>query len=132
MIDYLDHVIIPKKQHFERRDPMEKFKNLGETLTKLRKEKNLLQSEVAALLEERGISVTNQGVSKWETNKVVPNAIQFLNLCDILGIEDVMSTFSDGYTGFQSGLNADGRKMVTELIHFLSENPKFSNNPVSE
>ena len=56
---------------------MEKFKNLGETFTKLRKEKNLLQSEVAALLEERGISVTNQGVSKWETNKVVPNAIQF-------------------------------------------------------
>ena len=120
---------------FRKGDQMEKpekFKCLGETLTKLRKEKNLLQSEVAALLEERGISVTNQGVSKWETNKVVPNAIQFLNLCDILGIEDVMSTFSDGYTGFQSGLNADGRKMVTELIHFLSENPKFSNNPVSE
>ena len=110
----------------------EKFKCLGETLTKLRKEKNLLQSEVAALLEERGISMTNQGVSKWETNKVVPNAIQFLNLCDILGVEDVMSTFSDGHTGFQSGLNAEGRKMVTELIHFLSENPKFSNNPVSE
>ena len=105
---------------------MDKFKNLGETLTRLRKEKNMLQSDVAELLEQRGISLTNQAISKWETDKVIPNAIQFLDLCDILGVEDVMSTFSDGYTGFQTGLNAEGRKMVTELIHFLSENPKFS------
>ncbi len=105
---------------------MDKFKNLGETLTRLRKEKNMLQSDVAELLEQRGISLTNQAISKWETDKVIPNAIQFLNLCDILGVEDVMSTFSDGYTGFQTGLNTEGRKIVTELIHFLSENPKFS------
>ena len=105
---------------------MEKFKNLGETITQLRKEKNMLQSDVAELLEQRGISLTNQAISKWETGKVIPNAIQFLNLCDILGVEDVMSAFSDGYTGFQTGLNADGREMVTEFIHFLSENPKFS------
>ena len=107
---------------------MEKFTNFGATLAFLRKEKKYQQSEVAELLTDRGITVTNQAISKWETGKVIPNAIQFLNLCDILGVEDIMASFSDGHAGTLSGLNADGRKMVFELIRFLGENPKFSRN----
>lgn len=112
----------------------DKFKNLGDTLIMLRKQKKMNQSEVAKLLAERGIAVTNQAVSKWETGKVIPDAIQFLNLCDILGVEDVMATFSDGYTGILSGLNMEGRKMVMEFARFLAANPKYAqdSDPVSE
>ena len=131
--NYLNSDIIPPcpilgtiPEGLEGLDQMEKFKNFGKTLSALRKEKNIQQKELAALMKDRGISITNQAISKWETDKAVPNAIQFLNLCDILEVEDVMSSFSEGHTGLQSGLNAEGRKMVTELIHFLSENPKFS------
>jgi len=105
---------------------MEKFKNLGETLTVLRKEKNYLQSDVANMLVDRGINVTFQAISKWETGTTIPNAIQFLNLCDILGVEDVMSCFSNGHTGFLSGLNRDGRQIITDLIHGLSESTSYS------
>ena len=105
---------------------MDKFKDFGVTLTKLRKRKHIKQSELAALLADRGISVTNQAISKWETGKTVPNAIQFLIICDIYGVEDVMSCFSDGHTGFLSGLNADGRKMALELIQVFGESEKYS------
>ena len=105
---------------------MEKFKNLGETLTVLRKEKNYLQSDVANMLVDRGINVTFQAISKWETGTTIPNAIQFLNLCDILGVEDIMSCFSNGNTGFLSGLNRDGRQIISDLIHALSESTRYS------
>ena len=67
-----------------------------------------------------------KAISKWETGAALPNAVQFLNLCDILGVEDVMSCFSDGHTGFLSGLNADGRKMALELIQVFGESEKYS------
>ena len=117
---------------------MDKFKDFGVTLTKLRKRKHIKQSELAALLAERGISVTNQAISKWETGKIVPNAIQFLIICDIYGVEDVMSCFSNdqegklsrrktaGHEEMFSGLNENGRKMVTELIQVLSESARYA------
>lgn len=110
----------------EERDRMDQFKNLGDTLTVLRKNRNIHQSQLAAMLEERGIKVTNQAISKWENGKTIPNAVQFLTLCDVLGVEDVMSCFSDGHTGFLSGLNPEGRKMITELIHVMSESSKYA------
>lgn len=105
---------------------MQKFKNVGQTLTRLRKEKNYLQSDVANMLADRGINVTIHAVSKWENGITIPNAVVFLNLCDILGVEDVMSCFSNGRVGFLSGLNRDGMKMITNLIHALSESSRYS------
>ena len=105
---------------------IDKFKDLGITLATLRKKKKKNQRKLAELLTERGITVTNQAISKWETGAALPNAVQFLNLCDILGVEDVMSCFSDGHTGFLSGLNADGRKMALELIQVFGESEKYS------
>ncbi len=116
----------------------DKFKDLGEILTKLRKKKHIRQADLAALLAERGVTVTNQAISKWETGKAIPNAIQFLNLCDIYGINDVLYYFSKGQAGgvvskmdgrrvnVFSGLNSDGRKMVFELIEVLSESSKYA------
>ena len=111
---------------------MEQFKNIGTTLATFRKEKKLQQSDLSVLLAERGINVSNQAISKWEKGKTVPNAIQFLNLCEVLGIEDVMSCFSDGHAGILSGLNTEGRKMVTALIMALSESPQYAQGGGSE
>ena len=117
---------------------MEKFKEFGDILAKARKQKHLKQSELAALLTERGLAVTYQAVSKWETGKVVPNAIQFLTLCDIYGIDDALYFFSNGQAGngarhtgdaydeVLSGLNKKGRKMAIEMIRVLSESSKYA------
>lgn len=130
----IQYVLIPS----ERPCTMEKFKNFGDTLTKLRKRKHIKQTELAALLAERGVTLTNQAISKWETGKAIPNAIQFLILCDIYEVDDVLACFSNGQAGgvnrrkddgreeVLSGLNSDGRKMVTELIQVLSESSRYA------
>lgn len=55
--------------------------NFGETLFKLRKEKNLSQEDVADKL-----NVTRQTVSKWETNQSTPDFDKIVPLCELFGI----------------------------------------------
>ena len=55
--------------------------NFGETLFKLRKEKNLSQEDVADKL-----NVTRQTVSKWETNQSTPDFDKILPLCELFEI----------------------------------------------
>ena len=120
---------------------MEKFEGFGDSLVKARKRKHLNQRELTKLLNERGVLVKYPAICKWEKGKVVPNAIQFLILCDICGIDDALSFFSNGQAGNSSGhkidaydevlsgLNPKGRKMVMELIRILRENPKYAQKP---
>lgn len=55
--------------------------NFGETLFKLRKEKNLSQEDVAEKL-----NVTRQTVSKWETNQSTPDFDKIVPLCELFEI----------------------------------------------
>lgn len=55
--------------------------NIGETLFKLRKEKNLSQEEVADKL-----NVTRQTISKWETNQSTPDFDKIIPLCNLYEI----------------------------------------------
>ena len=84
-------------------------KTIGETLTARRRELGLSQSELAGLLADYGVTVTNQAVSKWENDVNQPGAGQFLALCAALEIEDVMGAFTGGSAGYLSGLDYEGR-----------------------
>lgn len=121
---------------------MNAFQNIGTILCDLRKKYNLNQQEVANCLRDRGFSVTNQAVCKWETGTTSPNAAQFLTLCTIFEVEDILYTFSAGRYGTNtkhgkiarsnetiedlSDLNKPGRKLVSELIDVLKESPRYS------
>ena len=48
----------------------------------------------------------------------MPNAAQFLALCAIYGVTDVMATFT-GAGGSLAGLNAEGRRLVSDYIRVL-------------
>lgn len=85
--------------------------SLGETLTRLRRGSGLTQARVAELLCSRGLDIRPAGVSKWEKGQTMPNAEQFLALCDIYSVQDVMSEFT-GSGGLLAGLNAEGRALV--------------------
>ena len=65
------------------------FDQIGEVLSARRRELGLSQSELAEALSLRGLSVTNQAVSKWEKGATLPNARQLLVLCQVLEIEDI-------------------------------------------
>ena len=93
--------------------------NLGDIICSFRKKKGLSQREFATLLSKHGVRVTNQAVSKWESGASVPNAIQFLIICDILDIVDISGIFSGRSYDFLKGLNEDGKKNVVEYAAML-------------
>ena len=87
---------------------------LGEILCSIRKKKGVSQRELAALLSKRGVRVTNQAVSKWESGASLPNAIQFLIICDILEVVDISGIFNNKSYDLLKGLSEEGRGRVFE------------------
>ena len=93
-------------------------KSLGTILTALRREAGLTQPRVSELLAAEGVDIKPAGISKWEKDMTMPNAAQFLKLCEIYGVTDVMGTFT-GRGGSTAGLNAEGRRLVANYIRVL-------------
>lgn len=54
---------------------------IGKFISECRKEKNLTQMQLAEKLD-----ITNKAISKWETEKSMPDASNMLTLCKILDI----------------------------------------------
>lgn len=103
---------------------------LGEKITEARIALRLSQQDVADRINKRGVSVTNQKISKWETNYTVPNAIQFLALCDVLHIDDVLGTFLNKDDNSPMGrLNNEGKTRVNEYIDLLLISGRYSKRP---
>lgn len=96
-------------------------KSLGEKICAYRKKAGFSQRQFAALLVKRGVKVTNQAVSKWESGASLPNAMQFLIICDILGVLDISGAFIGKSYDLFSGLNEDGRQRVGEYADMLRD-----------
>ncbi len=101
----------------------------GESLAVCRKERGLSQMEVAERLCALGFEVSNQAVSKWEKDMTLPNARQFLALCDVLEIEDIRGEFSGGEAGVFAGLSREGRRKAGEFIQLLRESGRYAVRP---
>ena len=69
------------------------MKSIGKILQYYRKQNNMTQSDLAAKMSEYGYPIKNGAISTWEKDYSIPNAIQFLQLCEILGITDIYKTF---------------------------------------
>ena len=101
--------------------------SIGPTLAALRRRAGYSQAQLATLLRMNGIAVTNQAISKWETGQTQPNAAQFLVLCRILKVQDVLETFTGRpLHGPASSLNAEGRRKVEEYARILAASGLFS------
>lgn len=105
--------------------------DFGGILYELRIQENLSQQELAARLCREGIDVTNQHIYKWEKNINRPNAIQFVGLCSVLGIRDVLGTFTSGKSTAFSRLNPEGRKKVNDYIRVLDASGLFLESKTS-
>jgi repressor LexA len=96
------------------------YNSIGTKLQELRRRLGKSQREMAQALGELGIEVTNQAVSKWENGSSLPNARQFLALCQILDVTDVQAVFlGHSERGILSGLNALGIKKAEEYAELL-------------
>ena len=93
---------------------------LGKKINALRRRLGISQKDLASRLRLRGVDVTNQAVSKWENGSSLPNAQQFLVLCVILDVRDVMGEFLDAPAPSPlSGLDEEGRRKALEYIELL-------------
>lgn len=106
----------------------------GAKLAELRKHKHITQKEMAERISREGErlfgreAITDRAVSKWETGASLPDAQQFLSICNILEVADVLHTFR-GIAGAGdpfSGLNKLGRERAAEYVAMLGDNPHFS------
>jgi len=101
------------------------------TLAKLRKESGLSQTQVAEYIKEHGIALTQRAVSKWERGDTLPNAEQFLLLCQLYQVRDVLTEFC-GQAGLYEKLNALGKKRIKEYARLLELDKEFNNYPSFE
>lgn len=64
------------------------MRSIGKTIQYYRKLHNLTQAELAIRC-----GIKHGAVSAWENDTAVPNAVQFLRICEILEITDIYETF---------------------------------------
>jgi len=101
---------------------------IAATLAALREKSRMTQGELAEKIMQRGCPASINTISRWERGRVVPDANQFLALCDVLGVEDVFQTFwgvirlSDSFVG----LNHTGRQEAKRYVQFLLDNEMYT------
>ena len=100
--------------------------SIGSVITARREELGLSQTDLADLLRMEDVKISCQGISKWETGKTCPNAEQFLAVCKVLEIHDVLDEFMGISTSVFAGLNKLGRERVKEYAQVLRESERFS------
>jgi transcriptional regulator with XRE-family HTH domain len=98
---------------------------LSRTLAALRRDRSLSQAAVAKFLTARGCGLTQRAISKWERGDTVPNAEQFLLLCELYGVRDVLWTFC-GLPEAAEALNERGRQRLSEYARLLTASGEFS------
>jgi len=104
----------------------------GAIIASRRRELGLNQVELASRLTARGLSVSNQAVSKWENGLTLPNAKQFLILCQTLEIDDIRGVFTGGGEGLLRGLDKDGRRKALDYIQLLRDSGRYALRPREE
>lgn len=105
------------------------YDSIGELISRRRKELGMNQTQLAASLNRMGFSLSNQAVSKWENGSTLPNARQFLALCDALSVDDIRGVFSGKGEGLLSGLDKEGRKLVINYAQLLRDSGRYSQEP---
>ena len=100
--------------------------NIGEVISHYRKEKKLSQVDIAIMLNNYGINITNGAVSSWEKGNSIPGAETLLALCELLEISDIYTAFigENPLDPFKN-LNAEGKQKVLEYISLLEKSGEY-------
>jgi transcriptional regulator with XRE-family HTH domain len=103
--------------------------SIGETFAELRRAKKFMQKDVAAKLVNRGFKVSAKTIYNWEKNISQPGIPQFLALCDIFDVDDVLWRFAGVHKGPYTGLNNGGRQKVREFIDLVFRIDAYRDEP---
>ena len=87
---------------------------LCEILRKLRADRGWSQLEVSQKLEALGCGASQKALSRWERGSTEPSIRQFLALCELYEVRDVLAVF--GGRSAAETLNALGQKRLREYL----------------
>lgn len=106
--------------------------NIGNIFAAYRKNLKYSQQDICDKLTGMGIPTKPAAYSTWETGNSIPNAVQFLAMCKILGITDIFNQFIGGYNSDDpmAELNEEGRAMALNYIDLLKGSEKYQAVPV--
>ena len=96
-------------------------------LRKLRAERGWSQIEVCQKLEALGCGASQKALSRWERGSTEPSIPQFLALCELYEVRDVLAVF--GGKAAEETLNPLGQKRVREYIRLLEQDGEFALRP---
>lgn len=102
--------------------------DISGTLLALRKQLGLSQAEVAEYVTKQGQPIVQTQVSKWEKGERVPDATNFLLLCQLYGVHDVLTVFCDASRA-DSALNDLGRQRLLEYMRLLQSSNRYVKAP---
>ncbi|MDR2711585.1 MAG: LexA family transcriptional regulator [Clostridiales bacterium] len=103
--------------------------DFAKVLARLRKESGYTQVEVADFISKNcGRQYSFKNISHWETAVSAPAVEQFLLLCELYSVQDVLGTFRGSKIGFRGlpELNNLGKSRVEEYIALLCGNAIFT------
>jgi len=90
-----------------------------------------MQKDVAEKLSIYGFKVGAKTIYNWEKGLSQPNIPQFIALCDLLDVDDVLWQFAGMRKGPYAVLNSDGRKKAREFVDLLFQIDKYRfNTPI--
>ena len=106
--------------------------NIGNIFAAYRKNLKYSQQDICDKLTGMGIPTKPAAYSTWETGNSIPNAVQFLAMCKILGITNIFNQFIGGYNPDDpmAELNEEGRTMALNYIDLLKGSEKYQAAPV--
>lgn len=81
------------------------------------------RKSAAAYLSQFGKPLTFRAVQKWENGDTQPNAVQFLDLCRLYGVQDIGAYFTPGEA---APLNEEGREKVRDYTRVLIASGLYS------
>lgn len=104
-------------------------RNIGQTIRNLRKEKRLTQTDLA-----KGVHVTQQTVTAWESGRAIPNAVTLDSLANLFNVStDYLVGRSDlknpEVRDFSSVMSFDGepldehdKKLLADIYRSIKAN----------
>lgn len=95
------------------------MENIGTKLKEIRESKKFTRKDVAERLRERGFDISDKTLYGYECGRTNANADLFMALCDIYGIEDILSVF--GYNGYSANGSIILSKAEYDLIETYRE-----------
>lgn len=101
---------------------------IGRAIAEARARQGLSRDALCRLLSAHGLRIQRTGIYRWEAGDSIPNAYQFLAVCQVLGIRDVFTRCTT-LPPAPDSLNAEGLQKLADYRADLVASGRYQPRP---